>query len=91
MPVLDSLLAKYNVSFQKFLDKSIMLDKVKFAIFIILLFFVFVVLWHPYKKELNDKIYKTKGMLKMIPIDIISKDENLKNTFLSGNILQAVR
>ena len=30
-------------------------------------------------------------MLNMIPMDLIGKNENLKNLFMSGDLLQAVK
>jgi hypothetical protein len=33
------------------------------------------------------KIWRTKGMLNMIPMEIITKHETLKNAFISGDIL----
>jgi hypothetical protein len=41
------------------------------------------------KKE--NKIFRTKGMLNMIPMEIINKNESLKTLFISGDLLQAVK
>lgn len=77
--------------FENYLGDVRVIDKVKFSIFIILAVLFFIFIWLPYKRGLDKKIFRTKGMLKMIPIDIIMRDENLKNRFLHGNILQAVK
>jgi len=53
--------------------------------------FLFIVIWAPYLKRLKDKIFRTKGMLNMIPMELITKNENLKQLFLAGDILQGVK
>lgn len=88
---LQDLIDTYKASYNNFLNSRLTIDKVKFTIFILLVFFVFVFLWMRYLQGLNDKIFRTKGMLNMIPMDIISKNENLKQLFFGGDILQAVK
>ncbi len=86
-----SLITLYQSNYGDFLSSRLSVDKIKFAIFILLVVFVFVFVWMRYLKGLNDKIFRTKGMLNMIPMDIISKNENLKQLFFGGDILQAVK
>jgi len=90
-PLLEDIQAEYMSDFENYLGDVRVIDKVKFSIFIILAVLFFIFIWLPYKRGLDKKIFRTKGMLKMIPIDIIMRDENLKNRFLHGNILQAVK
>lgn len=78
-------------SLNLFMNDQGTIEKIKFSVFILLIFFVFFLIWTPYLKNLNQKIWRTKGMLNMIPMDIISKNENLKYAFISGDILQAVK
>ena len=52
---------------------------------------VFIFGWSPYLKNLNVKIWRTKGMLNMIPMEILQKNDNLKEKFMSGDLLQAVK
>jgi hypothetical protein len=91
MPAFQQLLDDYIVAYNDYLSQSNRTEGIKFAVFIIFCFLVFFALWQPYLKNLKDKIFRTKGMLNMIPMDIISKNENLRTQFLSGNILQAVK
>jgi hypothetical protein len=91
MPPLDDLINKYQVGFQNFLSKAKTIEIIKFVIFFLFCLFVFIFVWQPYLRGLKDKIFRTKGMLNMIPMDIISKNESLRGLFLSGNILQAVK
>jgi hypothetical protein len=57
--------------------------------FIVVVVVMYVLLWLPYLKDL--KIWRTKGMLNMIPMNIITKNEQLKREFTSGKLEQAVR
>jgi len=91
MPAMEALNESYLSAFKDFLNNTLNIERVKFSIFIIFCFFVFGILWLRYLKSLNDKIFRTKGMLNMIPMDIITKNESLKNLFVSGDILQAVK
>lgn len=63
------------------------MEEIKFSIFIICVFLVFIVIWTPYLESLNNKIWRTKGMLKMIPVDIIMRHPSLKKAFNSADIL----
>lgn len=46
--------------------------------FIAIVIVFYVVLWLPYLKDLNMKIWRTKGMLNMIPMQIITQNDRLK-------------
>jgi hypothetical protein len=59
--------------------------------FILVMVIVFLFIWVPYLNRLNQRIWMTKGMLNMIPMDIIVKHEKLRNAFTNGDILRAVR
>ncbi|EAR83935.1 PAS domain S-box protein (macronuclear) [Tetrahymena thermophila SB210] len=62
-----------------------------FSIYIVIILIVFIFIWIPYLNGLNIKIWRTKGMLNMIPMDVINKNDQLKNAFTNGEILQAVK
>jgi hypothetical protein len=91
MQPMEDLIKEYNIAFTEYLNSQLTVDRVKFTIFILLCIVIFGVMWLRYLKGLNDKIFRTKGMLNMIPMDIINKNENLKTLFFSENILQAVK
>jgi len=90
-PVIETLERTLMTCFDDYLDYIDTVSKVKFSIFIVAIFFIFFVIWSPYLRRLKEKIFRTKGMLNMIPMNIITKNENLKNVFIQGNILQAVK
>jgi hypothetical protein len=48
-------------------------------------------IWRSYLSELNVKIWRTKGLLNLIPMRIITANEYLKNEFTSGLLEKAVR
>jgi len=91
LPVMRDLRDRFLESFGDFIDNTVNLSKLKYGIFLLILLLVFFVVWIPYKTTLMEKIFKTKGMLKMIPIELITKDENIKAVFFGGNILKAVK
>lgn len=65
-------------------------EEIKFSLFIVAVFLVFFAIWLPYLDSLNNKIWRTKGMLNMIPMDIIMKYERLRKALTEGDILKAV-
>lgn len=91
MPALQALLSKYIDTFQNYLDKFLTIERIRFTIFILGSFAIFFFLWTPYLKKVRDDIWRTKGMLNMIPMEIITKNENLKNIFTSGELMQAIQ
>ena len=74
-----------------YLDSELTFTRVKFSIIVIVIVGLFTFVWIPYLKNLSNKIWRTKGMLKMIPLEIITNNDNLKSAFLSGDILNAVK
>lgn len=78
-------------SAQQYLSSSLQIDEIKFSVFIVVIFAIFIFIWTPYLRNLKNKIWRTKGMLNMIPIDIIKENDKLKKAFTSGDILQAVK
>ncbi|KRX03001.1 hypothetical protein PPERSA_04796 [Pseudocohnilembus persalinus] len=67
------------------------LEYIKFSCLIVVVFIVFFFAWMPYLKSLNKKIWMTKGILGMIPIDVILKNKLLLEAFMKGDIIRAVR
>lgn len=90
-PIMKNLNETYVHGATDFLDYSLMTEKVKYSIYILFVAFVFLFLWTPYLNRLNQDIWRTKGMLNMIPLRMMSRNENLKAAFSSNNILLAVK
>lgn len=91
MPALKALLSEYVKTFENYLDVSLNIERIRFTIFILGSFAIFLFIWTPYLKRVRDDIWRTKGMLNMIPMEIITKNENLKNLFTSEELIQAVQ
>lgn len=91
----DPVMKNLNVLFLQnafdFLDYHMMTEKIKFSIYIVFVAFVFAFIWSPYLNRLSQEIWRTKGMLSMIPIDIMTRNENLKSAFLANDFLFAVK
>jgi len=81
----------YLNDFNNFLNTSLVYEKTIFAIFIILLFLIYVFLWLPYLRGLSENIWRTKGMLNMIPMDLIKEHEALRNQFTTSSLLEAIK
>jgi hypothetical protein len=63
----------------------------KLGAFTFMIIFIFVGVWAPYLKDLTTKIWKTKGMLNMIPLDIIKKNAVLEEHILAKDIIAAMK
>lgn len=63
----------------------------KFGPFIFMINAIFFCIWAPYLRHLGKKIWRTKGMLNMIPMDIIKTNPVLEENILSKNIFNAMK
>ena len=75
---IEQLNDELMLGIESYLEDQNKMDEIKFSIFFVCVFVVFVIFWTPYLIKLRKKIWSTKGMLNMIPIEIIFKDINLK-------------
>mmetsp|Transcript_16936 Transcript_16936/g.1515 ORF Transcript_16936/g.1515 Transcript_16936/m.1515 type:complete len:97 (-) Transcript_16936:34-324(-) len=91
VPAMIELKELLKDSINDFLDANSSIGTIKFIIFMVIIVLIFIIVWTPYLKSLNNKIWRTKGMLNMIPIDIIIRNEKLRSAMKSGEILDAVR
>ena len=87
---MDYLLELFLEKSKNLLGNNLTFEDVKFAMFVVLVIFVFLFLWTPFLKALINKIWRTKGMLGMIPMSIILKNPRLKSAF-QGEILQEIK
>jgi len=74
-----------------FLSNRTQTEIILFCVYIVVMLSAFLFIWIPYMRRINLKIWRTKGMLNMIPMEVINKHESLKNAFISGDILSAVK
>jgi len=73
------------------LVKSQKFEMYKLGAFIVLIIFIFVGVWTPYLEGLSKKIWKTKGMLNMIPLDVIKNNSVLEEHILAKDIILAMK
>ncbi|CAD8089763.1 unnamed protein product [Paramecium primaurelia] len=85
------LTLQYQESTLDYLSYQEMIEQVKFAVFLIIMFFVFIFCMTQYQNNLSEQIWETKGLLNMIPLEIIAKYQHLKEQFVGGEILKAVQ
>ncbi|KAL4478284.1 hypothetical protein ABPG72_016596 [Tetrahymena utriculariae] len=90
-PMIEFLNQQLLSAIQTYINNQNSIEEIKFGVFVAFVIIVFLGVWLPYLQQLSHKIWRTKGMLNMIPMDIITKDTNLKQAFQSGDILQAVK
>ena len=74
-----------------YLDSNIVINKINFSFFVIFIFLIFIFVWIPFMTNLKNNILRTKGMLNMIPMELILNNERLRNTFKTGGILKMVK
>lgn len=91
VPALDQLTKAYIAAFDQYMVSSIAINRAKFGIYITAIVLGFLVLWLPYLTRLSTRIWKVKGMLNMIPMEMIMKNEKLKTKLLAGDFLAGVR
>ncbi|CAD8197718.1 unnamed protein product [Paramecium pentaurelia] len=85
------LTLQYQESTLDYLSYQEMIEQVKFSVFLIIMFFVFIFCMTQYQNNLSEQIWETKGLLNMIPLEIIAKYQHLKEQFVGGEILKAVQ
>ena len=56
------------------------------SFFIAIIFLCWRLIWTPYLEEMNHKIWRTKGLLNLIPMRVVKNNEMLKNEFISGKL-----
>jgi len=90
-PALDSLLTTYTEGYTSYNDKILNISRIWFSLAVFYLFFTGLFLFWPYMNRLRDDIWRTKGMLNMIPMELIYQNENLSHLFTSDELTKAVQ
>lgn len=81
----------YTQTFYDYLSDQYTIQRVRFAIFLLALIFVTIFVWMPYLRRLTSQIFRTKGLLNMIPMSMLQKNKNLRDIFTSEQILSAIK
>jgi len=77
-PTIDLLNVQFSNEYNDYLSFKGLIDKLCFSLFITAIVIIFIFVWIPYLQALIRKIWMTKGVLNMIPIDVILKHEKLR-------------
>ena len=88
---LKYLRQRFIVDMQTTAENSQKFEMYKLGAFTFMIIFIFVGVWAPYLKNLSRKIWNTKGMLNMIPLDIIRNNAVLEEHILAKDIISAVK
>lgn len=91
IPVFEYLNNIYRSCFNDFVDAQKNTEQIKFIVLMVLLSLILFIVWLPYLSQVKEKIWRVKGMLNMIPMDIIGNNENLKISLISDDIAAAVK
>jgi ABC-type bacteriocin/lantibiotic exporter with double-glycine peptidase domain len=88
---LDYLIATFYDRTQNYNTYVFTIDLVIMVLGICVVFVVCLFVWRPYIENLNNNIWRTKGMLSMIPMQVILENEGLKQAMTSGQLMQSVK
>jgi ABC-type bacteriocin/lantibiotic exporter with double-glycine peptidase domain len=88
---LDYLIQSFYDKTTTFNNYVFTIDLVIIILGIAILFVVSLFVWRPYVENLNNNIWRTKGMLSMIPIQVILENEGLKKAMTNSQLMQAVK
>lgn len=88
---LDFLIQSFHDKTNTYNNYVFTIDLVIMILGICILFVVSIFVWRPYIENLNNNIWRTKGMLSMIPMQVILDNENLKQAMTSGQLMQSVK
>ncbi len=79
IPDIDKLSVLMYNNFVDYLNVFKNIETIKFSIFIVVIVLVFLLVWIPYLSSLNNKIWRTKGMIKMIPESLLTSNQEINN------------
>lgn len=89
--VMDYLISLFIDNLKDYRNLMLICGISALVVNIMVLVIVIVFIWNPYLNELNNTMIRTRGMLNMIPMEIIIKTPNLKAEIVGGELLKAVR
>ena len=95
IPFLDNLKKLTIDSLNKYLNDEYQKFNIFIIIYICIISIGFFLFWVPFVNKLNSTIYRTKNMLTIIPIEVLSSISNIeklldikKNKLINNNHLQ---
>ncbi|CDW76577.1 pas domain s-box family protein [Stylonychia lemnae] len=77
------LLDNVRKSVDQYYSKIWLFVELKFGFFIIFTFLILTVVWRIFLRNIQSEIFRSKGMLNMIPTEFLEKQNNLKSLSLN--------
>jgi len=70
-------------SLQSFFDKTVLFVQLRIVFFVLFTFIIFAFLWRIFLRNIQAEVFRSKGMLNMIPTAFLEKDNNLRKLSLN--------
>ena len=89
--VFDKTISSFESSFSSYSTNMVRYNVIIIIAAVIFLFLIFCCCWRPYLNNLNKDIWRTKGMLSMIPTTVIKSNKALEDAIINGDLIEAVK
>jgi hypothetical protein len=70
-------------SLDEFFQKCILFVQLRIIFFVLFTFTIFAFLWRVFLRNIQAEVFRSKGMLNMIPTAFLEKDNNLRKLSLN--------
>ena len=80
---MEGLNASLTASLKLFFDSCILFVQLRIVFFVLFAFFIFAFLWRIFLRNIQAEVFRSKGMLNMIPTAFLEKDNNLRKLSLN--------
>ena len=87
----DYLIQMFYDKLNSYIKQVFVVELLIVILGIVVLLLVCLFIWRPYVANLNSNIWRTKGMLSMIPMEVILANDSLRTAMLSGDLMKAVK
>jgi hypothetical protein len=67
----------------KFFNQCILFVQLRIVFFVLFAFVIFAFLWRIFLRNIQAEVFRSKGMLNMIPTAFLEKDNNLRKLSLN--------
>lgn len=88
---LDYLISQFNKEMDSYISFSLAISLVIILLGDAMIIAICLFAWSPYVQNLNNNIWRTKGMLSMIPIEVVLSNNKLKAAIISPELMKAVK
>ncbi|KAL4441102.1 hypothetical protein ABPG74_002052 [Tetrahymena malaccensis] len=86
----DGLRSTFQNDINSYLNSYQTICVALFISFVCFSFVIILIFWIPFKRNLTRKVWRVKGMLNMIPMDILVNDETVKQAIQNQKIFEVV-